>query len=554
MLRQLSIRDFVIVSAEELEFSRGFIALTGETGAGKSILLDALGLLLGERGEAGLIRRGAERAELSALFELDDAPPARTWLAAQEMAETPELVLRRVLDRQGRSRAWINGRPATLQQLREIGEMLVDIHGQHAHQSLSRAEVQRELLDAFGGLQEQVTALGAAWRERRDARERLLRARAEAGRLEAEAATLRERMAELKALQIEPEEWTALSAQQTRLAHAASLIATASAAEDQLSAGEESLGRALARLSARLHAALEHDAALRPILELIEGGRIQLDEAAHTLRAYRDRLELDPAELGRVEARLSAIHELARKHRVRPEELSALMQQTAERLASLEAAADLPVLERAAAAAEERYGRLAQALSAARGQAGRELTRRASEAMQNLAMAGGCLEVALLAREEGASFGLEDVEFRFRAHPEQPAGPLSRVASGGELSRLSLAIQVVTSELTQVPTLVFDEVDAGIGGSVAVTLGRLLQELGARRQVLCVTHLPQVAACADEQWQVSKASDGSAPATRLQRLAESERVEELARMLGGMLITHKTRAHARELFDSSKRG
>ncbi|CAG0999451.1 DNA repair protein RecN [Burkholderiales bacterium] len=553
MLRQLSIRDFVIVSAEELEFCRGFTTLTGETGAGKSILLDALGLLLGERGEAGLIRRGAERAELSAVFELDDAPRARAWLAAQELDDAAELVLRRVLDGQGRSRAWVNGRPATLQQLREVGEMLVDIHGQHAHQSLSRTEVQRELLDGFGGLEPRAEAVALAWRARREARERLARARAEAGRIEAEAALLRERLAELEALKTEPQEWANLSAQQTRLAHASSLIETAGAAQELLSGGEDSLSRGLAQLLSRLNAALAHDAALRPMVELIEGGRIQLEEAAHALRAYRQRLDLDPAELARVESRLSAMHELARKHRVRPEELCDLRLATAERLAALEAAADLPAQEREAVAAEVSYRQLAEVLGQGRAQAATELSRRVSLAMQNLALAGAALEVALVPREEGTSCGLEDIEFRFRAHPQQPAGPLSRVASGGELSRLSLAIQVVTSEVAQVPTLVFDEVDAGIGGGVAVTVGRLLQELGARRQVLCVTHLPQVAACADEQWQVSKAADGGGMATRLQRLAVAERVEELARMLGGAQITGKTRAHARELFESSRR-
>ncbi len=553
MLRQLSIRDFVIVSAEELEFCRGFTTLTGETGAGKSILLDALGLLLGERGEAGLIRRGAERAELSAVFELDDAPRARAWLAAQELDDAAELVLRRVLDGQGRSRAWVNGRPATLQQLREVGEMLVDIHGQHAHQSLSRAEVQRELLDGFGGLKERAEAVAQAWRARRETREGLARARAEAGRIEAEAALLRERLAELEALKTEPMEWANLSARQTRLAHASSLIETASAAQELLSGGEESVSRGLAQLLSRLNAALAHDAALRPMVELIEGGRIQLDEAAHALRAYRERLDLDPAELARVESRLSAMHELARKHRVRPEELCDLRQATAERLAALEAAANLPALERDAVAADAAYRQLAEVLGQGRAQAAKELSRRVSQVMQNLALAGAALEVAMVPREEGTSCGLEDIEFRFRAHPQQPAGPLSRVASGGELSRLSLAIQVVTSEVAQVPTLVFDEVDAGIGGGVAVTVGRLLQELGARRQVLCVTHLPQVAACADEQWQVSKAADSGGMATRLQRLTVAERVEELARMLGGAQITGKTRAHARELFESSRR-
>ncbi|MBI3147049.1 MAG: DNA repair protein RecN [Betaproteobacteria bacterium] len=553
MLRQLSIRDFVIVSQEELDFAQGFSVLTGETGAGKSILLDALGLLLGERGEAGLIRAGADRAELIASFDLDDAPQATAWLAEQEMAVPGELLLRRVLDAQGRSRAWINGRPATLQQLREIGEMLVDIHGQHAHQSLSRGEVQRQLLDGFGDQSALVHAVAAAWRARRDARERLGVARQEAARLESERDALRLRVSELAALNTNPEEWSLLAATQTRLAHAASLIDTAATAEEMLAQGEQSLSRALAQTLVRLRGQLAHDAALAPIIDLVDGGRIQIEEAVHALRAYREKLELDPAELARVEARLGAMHDLARKYRVRPEELCALHQQTSERLRSIEAAVDLPALERSCAVAERDYLEQARALSAARAKAAVVLAAKVSDAMQTLAMAGGSIEIALLPRTEGSSFGLEDVEFRFRAHAQQVAGPLSRVASGGELSRLSLAIQVVTSEVAQVPTLIFDEVDAGIGGGVAQTVGRLLQDLGERRQVLCVTHLPQVAACADEQWEVVKASDAVGVQTRLSRLSEARRVEELARMLGGAHITAKTRAHARELFSGSRR-
>jgi len=553
MLRQLAIRDFVILAEEELEFARGFSALTGETGAGKSILLDALGLLLGERGEAGLIRAGAARAELSAGFDLDDAPRAAAWLAERELEADEGLLLRRVLDAQGKSRAWINGRPATLQQLREVGEMLVDIHGQHAHQSLSRAEVQRELLDDFGGLATQAKGVAQNWRDWREARERLDAAVRDSARLAEERDLLMERTAELDALNARPGEWAALSATQTRLAHAAGLLEAAAAAEEQLSAGEESLARALAQTVARLRAQLAHDAALAPIIELADGGRIQLEEAAHALRAYRERLEIDPAELDRVEARLAAIHDLARKHRVRPEGLGELQQATRQRLAAIHDAVDLPALEKRLAQAQGSYHTAARALSAGREAAARSLARKVTEAMQALAMAGGELEIALTPRVEGASFGLEDVEFRFRAHPQQPAGALSRVASGGELSRLSLAIQVVTSEVAQVPTLIFDEVDAGIGGGVAETVGRLLQRLGAKRQVLCVTHLPQVAACADEQWQVSKAANAHGVETRLTRLAEKDRVEELARMLGGAQITAKTRAHAREVLESSQR-
>lgn len=553
MLRQLSISDFVIVSAEELEFAPGFCALTGETGAGKSILLDALGLLLGERGEAGLIRTGAARAELSAVFDLADAPRAAAWIAERELAADGELVLRRLLDAQGRSRAWINGRPATLQQLREVGEMLVDIHGQHAHQSLSRAEAQRDLLDRFGCLTNEARAVAEAWRARRDARERLERARQETSRLESERALLAQRQADLAALKADPDEWVVLSAAQTRLAHAAGLIDCAATAQALVAEGERSLLRSISQILARLRGQLDHDPGLGPIIELMESGRIQIEEAGHALRYYRERLELDPAELARVEARLSAIHEVARKYRVRPEELRELQAQTEERLAAIAEAVDVPALEGRVSLAEQAYEAAAATLSRGRARAAQTLATQVSDAMQSLAMAGGSLEVALTPRTEGTSSGLEEIEFRFRAHPQQPAGALARIASGGELSRLSLAIQVVTSEVAQVPTLIFDEVDAGIGGRVAETVGRLLQRLGAKRQVLCVTHLAQVAACADEQWRVAKSADGVGVQTELARLTEGARVEELARMLGGAQITAKTRAHARELFDSHRR-
>lgn len=554
MLRQLSIRNFVLVDALDIEFGPGFAVLTGETGAGKSILVDALGLLLGDRFELAQLRAGAPRAELAATFAVGGLPAVVAWLAEHELeGDEGEVLVRRVLDAQGRSRAYVNGHPATLAQLAELGERLVDLHGQHAHQSLEHAVAQRALLDGFGGFTTLARETGNAWRSWRAAVERRDAARSAAQASAAEREFLRERQRELAALAVTPQEWAELSATQSRLANAAALIAAAGESEELLTESEDAITRRLAQLVQRLDTAAAHDAALREVVALIEPAAIQLDEAARSLRDYRRRLDLDPGELARVEERLASIHDLARKYRVKPDALPALLAETEARLATLDAATDAEALARAAAQAEAHYRALAETLSSKRRLAAMELSHRVTQAMQSLAMAGGRFEVALNALAEPASFGLEGVELHVATHPKQPSGPLARIASGGELSRIALAVQVVASEVGAVPTLVFDEVDAGIGGAVAATVGRLMQSLGARRQVLCVTHLPQVAAFADAHYRVTKAGDGEAVTTRLARLTRAQCLDELARMLGGSEITAKTRAHARELYEQHRR-
>jgi DNA repair protein RecN (Recombination protein N) len=547
MLRLLSIRNFAVVEALEVEFRAGFTVLTGETGAGKSILLDALSLLLGDRFEARQLRPGADRAEIAAEFDGDDPAELRAWLATQDLGDDGPLLLRRVLDAQGRSRAYVNGRPATLAQLAEIGERLIDLHGQHAHQSLGRPEAQRQLLDAFGGAELLAREVAAAWGAWHEAVERRDRAGTEAAARKAERDTLSTRDAELSALGPTSDEWQALSQAQSRLAHAATLLEAAATAETELSDGEAALGARLAALAHRLGQAAQHDPALVDIVLLADEAKIRVDEAARGLRAYREHLDLDPDELARVEARLAAFHDLARKYRVRPEALPGLADETARRLAELVADSDAGALERAAEQARQSFDALARELSARREAAAAALAKRVDAMMKKLAMAGGHCEIALTRLPEPASFGAERVEFRVATHPKQPLGPLARVASGGELSRLALAIQVVLAEVGRVPTLIFDEVDVGIGGAVAATVGRMLHELGLRRQVLCVTHLPQVAACADEHYRVTKIGKDNAVASELSQLAAGARVEELARMLGGHEITAKTRAHAGEL-------
>ena len=553
MLRSLTIRNFVIVESLDVELDAGFTVLTGETGAGKSILLDALGLLLGDRFEQRQLRPGAERAELSAVFDIGHLRDVRAWLAAEALDTDGDLLLRRVNDAQGRSRAWINGHPATIAQLATLGAQLLDLHGQHAHQALSGAEAQRELLDEFGGTGGLARDVALAWRAWRDAVTRRDAAAAAAEATARERDDVRERHRELAALELGADEWNELTASQRRLANAAGLIDATTEAERVLTDDDDALSRRLARIIQRLRQASADDPALSEPTSLLEPAAIQLDEASRALREYRRRLDLDPDELARVEQRLSAIHDLARKHRVKPEALHALTETLARRLAELSEAADARALAEAAGEAANHYDALAAALTAKRTAAAKTLTRRVTATMKELAMTGGRFEAALEPLPEPARFGRESVVFRIATHPRQEPGPLSRVASGGELSRVALAVHVAASEVGNVPTLVFDEVDTGIGGAVAATVGRMLQVLGTRRQVLCVTHLPQVAAHADHQFRVSKSGDRMQVTTALASVDGDARVDELARMLAGSEITTKTRAHARELFERHRR-
>ncbi|HZI84048.1 MAG TPA: DNA repair protein RecN, partial [Casimicrobiaceae bacterium] len=549
----LSIRNFAVVETLDVEFEPGFSVLTGETGAGKSILLDALALLLGGRFEMRQLRPGADRAELSAEFDLADAQPARAWLVEQDLGDDGPLLLRRTLDAQGRSRAWINGRPATLAQLAAAGEALVDLHGQHDHESLVRPETQRALVDAFGGFTTLAREVASGWRAWRDAAERRLRSERDAAAIDAERDQLAARQAELAALGTSEAEWRELAAAQSRLSHAERLLEAAASGEAELIEGEAALDSRLAALVQRLRQALAHDPSLGEVVALLDEARIRVDEAGHALRAYRERLDLDPAELERIDERLAAIHAVARKHRVPPEGLPALAADTEARLALLSETGDREALARAETRALATYRALATQLGAKRRLAAMELAHRVTAAMNELAMGGGRFEVAVSPLAEPASFGMETVEFRVAAHAKQPLGPLASVASGGELSRIALALQVVLADIGEIPTLAFDEVDVGIGGAVAATVGRLLRQLGMKWQVLCVTHLPQVAACADGQYRVMKRGRADSVATALVRLDPAARVEELARMLGGDEITAKARAHARELLAQQRK-
>mgnify|MGYP000981088172 FL=1 len=547
MLRRLTIRDFVIVDRLDLEFAAGFGALTGETGAGKSILLDALGLALGGRGEAAMVRSGRERADVAAEFDLPAGEGLAAWLVEQELpADEGMLILRRTIDMGGRSRAWINGVAATLAQLRAAGEWLADIHGQHAHHALLRTDAQRALLDAQAGAGALVAEVAARHREW----QRLLRLQREAEADSASSARERELLAwqlrELEQVGFDIEEWAEINAEHARLAHAASLIEGAEAAVVALGEGELAVCSVLGRLDGRIAALADFDAGLADVRELISAAAIQADEALHALRRYRDRLELDPGRLAELERRIAAVMEAARKYRVQPEELPALAQQWRERLDTLEATADPARLAAAAQAARAAFESVAAELTAARLPAAHRLSEEIAAAMQDLAMAGGRFEVALTPCAPSAA-GVEEVEFRVAANAGQPLRSLAKVASGGELSRIGLAIQVITSRDSAVPTLIFDEVDVGIGGRVAEIVGKLLARLGQDRQVLCVTHLPQVAACADWQWRIAKREQGGETLSEVAPLDDAARVEEVARMLGGVNITATTREHAAEM-------
>ena len=546
MLRFLSIRDFVIVEALELELAPGFTVLTGETGAGKSILIDALNLVLGERGEAGVIREGARQAEISADF---DAPQALAdWLEQHELgSEEGSCILRRVIDANGRSRAFINGRSATLAQLREAGEFLVDIHGQHAHQSLGRPEAQRLLLDSHAGLDAEAAAVREAHARYRKLKDALATAEGDARRLAEERERVAWQVEELDRLAPGPGEWDEVQREHTRLAHAASLIEGVEAAIDALSESDSAALGTLSSVSARLEGLADYDPALRAISDQLEPARIQVQEAARELAQYLRRAELDPQRLAQTAARVEALHGAGRRFRVAPGDLPEEQARLKARLEELKLAADVGALSAQMQAAQLAYGAAARKLSAARAKASALLARQVTAAMQDLALTGGRFEIALEPLEEGGANGLERIEFRVAGHAGVEPRALTKVASGGELSRIALAIQVIASRAARVPTLIFDEVDAGIGGAVAEIVGRQLKTLGGERQVLCVTHLAQVASQGDNHWQVAKESAGGRTVSQVSPLARAGRVEEIARMLGGAAITATTRKAAREM-------
>jgi len=546
-LKRLTLRDFVIVHELELDLADGFTVLTGETGAGKSILIDALQLALGARADASVVREGAGRTDVCA--EFDGAPDLDDWVGESGFDGSDTLLLRRTVDSQGKSRAWINGSPATATQLRDVAERLLDIHGQHAWQTLTRPESVRRLLDAYAGIGTDTLAkLWARWRE---TQKTLADARAAQDTLQRERERLTWQIGEVDKLAPAPGEWDELNSNHTRLSHAQALL---EAAQTALSALEDEESGALTGL-ARSHSTLQSQEHVEPdfigLTEVLASSIAQIEDAAHSLRAYLRKTDLDPQRLAELDARMSSWLSLARRYKRVPAELPALLASWNDELDRLNAAADLAVLEAAEQQAGAAYLAEARSLSQARGKAAPRLAAAITQAMQGLGMQGGVFEVALQKAERPMQGGLEEVTFLVAGHAGATPRPVGKVASGGELSRIALAIAVTTSRLGAAQTLIFDEVDSGVGGAVAETVGRLMKQLGRDRQVLAVTHLPQVAACADHHMVVAKLRGEAGAFSTVAPVQNEQRVAEVARMLGGEHLSHTTLAHAREMLETS---
>jgi DNA repair protein RecN (Recombination protein N) len=552
----LQIRDYAIVDQIDIEFAPGMTVLTGETGAGKSILVDALGLVLGARGSAQLVRDGGQRAEFSAAFDVAQLPGARAWLQQNTLESDDECLLRRVINPDGRSRAFINGNAVPLSQLKDLGELLLDIHGQHFHQSLAHRAVQRELLDHFGELQslrESTATSFSAWQSVAAQLQQLTEAETNrASRLD----LLSFQLQELESLALGEGEIEALTQERQKLLHGSRLFEGVNTA--LVSLFEDDPGNAnslIADALRSLQPLVEYDASLEAVVELLNAASIHVTEAAEALRRYGDTVDMDPGRRDWVEERLDAIQTQARKHRIAPSavaELTVNLRAEHDDLANAEKRGR--ELETQAEQAKAAFLSQARKLSTARHKVARAFGAAVTDAMSGLGMPGGQFEVAISPLEDDAAraWGVDQIEFLISANPGQVPQPLARIASGGELSRMSLAIQVIASDGSAIPTMVFDEVDSGVGGGVAEMVGRRLQELASDRQVLCVTHLPQVASLADQHFRINKVTDGKTTRTRIHALSKDERVEELARMLGGVEITRKTLEHAKEMLDGAR--
>ncbi len=555
MLRSLQIRNFAIIDQIDVEFDRGMTVLTGETGAGKSILVDALSLVLGERGGNGLVRVGAERAEFSAEFSLGDLPEARSWLEEQTLDQGDECVLRRVINSDGRSRAFINGSAVSLQTLKGLGEQMLDIHGQHFHQSLGRRDVQRDLLDHFDDLIELRRTTECSFEEWQSLAAKLHDLESADADRASHLDLLEFQLGELDALDVQENETVSLQTERQRLQNSGRLADGVSGVLQNIYDSDTANAQSMLADACRT---LEHltafDPQLGPVLAILDEASIQVSEATDTLRRYADTIDMDPARRDWVEERINAIQAVARKHRVEPDALPEVHDRIRESLEELrnaeERGADLSKKTETTASA---YRKHAGILSDARKKAAVNFSAAVTETMSGLGMPGGTFEAIVVECGEGneKSHGIDNVEFRISANPGQPLMPLAKVASGGELSRMSLAIQVIARDDNTIPTMIFDEVDSGIGGGVAEMLGRRLKEVGDSSQVLCVTHLPQVASIAAHHYRINKITDGKSTTTDVVRLGNDERIEELARMLGGVSITKKTRAHAAEMLKSA---
>lgn len=555
MLTQLTVTNYAIAERVELQFKGGMTALTGETGAGKSIVLDALGLAMGGRADAGAVRHGAQRADITASFDIARIDDAKQWLLNHELDEDGDCILRRTISKDGRSRAYINGQPCPLAHLKELGALLMDIHSQHQHQSLLRKDTHRKLVDEFGNVLELAQQTRSAWKDWSETRTRFNDRQQNADETEARLQLLRYQVEELDRLALTDGEQTQLEEEQVRLSQADTIQHNCHLAAQLCSEDDNSAASLLRQALQQLEQLPTEVPALADTLQMLNEAQIQAAEAGDNLRRFVDDYEADPARLTEVEERLSAIYQLARKHRIQPEEITELHLHLRDELETLDGGAgSLEQLEAELEQRRQHYSALADQLTEARQTAGAELDQRVAEELTHLSMPSMQFVTHLTPTADGepSPNGNEEVEFLVSANPGQPARPLAKVASGGELSRISLAIQVVVAQTSTTPTLVFDEVDVGIGGGTAEVVGRLLRTLGGNGQVLCVTHLPQVAAQAHQHLFVSKFTDQEATFSRIETLGDQERIQEVARMLGGVDLTEQTIAHATEMFSKGQ--
>ena len=547
MLLALSLQNFVIVEKLNLNFQNGFTVLTGETGAGKSITLDAIALLLGDKADYSQIRTGANEAQLSALFDISEHPALQAELREQGLLDedSSELAIRRTIDIKGKSRSYINNQAATLAQLKHIGSQLIDIHGQNAHQSLNQEAAQRQLLDAFSGSLKLVEQTQAAYQTWQSAQQALNEAQTQAEHIAIERERLEWQYNELDQLAPEAGEWESLNQSHDSLANAAELLQAASEVQDYID-NDNGIARQISRSQRTLGKLAHIEPRFAESLEMLDSIEAELSEISRNLSGVLSDIEINPNELHAKEERISELMSIARKYRIGPEELPNKLAEIQAALQQLEAAADIEALQKNVAQAQDAYMQIAQQLSSARHKAASKLAHETTEHMQTLAMKGAKFHIELQPSSPTAH-GLEHIQYQVAANKGTPLRPLNKVASGGELARISLSIQVVTSQYTQVPTLIFDEVDTGIGGGVAETVGRALRTLGKQHQVLAITHLPQVAACGEHHWQVAKHSDGEQTVSEISVMDDATRVNEIARMLGGETITETTRQHAAEM-------
>ncbi|MDF7676645.1 DNA repair protein RecN [Neisseriaceae bacterium ESL0693] len=547
MLLALSLRDFVIVDELNLSFQNGFTVLTGETGAGKSITLDALGLLLGDKADYGQIRHGAKEAQLSALFDVADVPAAHAMLCEQGlmMADEQQLSIRRIIDIKGRSRSFINNQAVTLTQLRQIGELLLDIHGQNAHHSLNNEAAQRQLLDAFAGVTSEAIQVQHAYQHWQEAKRALQQAETQAETVTIEGERLQWQLDELTALNPGEHEWDELSQSHDQLAHAADILQAAERV-GQILDGDDGVQSRLYHCRQQLAQLVNAAPAFADGIALLDSVEAEISELGSCLRAATARVDTDENLLAQQEARMQELMSMARKYRIEPVQLPQRKQEIEDALNALVATVDLEALSLQVAEREQDYMQLAQDLSVKRHKAAKKLATQTREHMQNLAMKGAQFHIELLSASPSLH-GLEQIQFQVATNQGSPLRAMNKVVSGGELARISLALQMVTSQYNSVPTLIFDEVDAGIGGAVADVVGHALRQLGQQRQVLAVTHLPQVAACGQQHWQVSKKSQKGQTVSQIKVLQDNSRIDEIARMLGGELITETTRQHASEM-------